>query len=220
MTAVTPDLAPAQARAPTWGPVVLDAVERVLAAGLYGFLCWRFLVAYQQQGDPTRLLLLLSEGLILVFILIRRWSGSMSMDWRDWLLAFAGTCFPLLVTPDATVHPLVPEQIGALVFLAGVCIQLSAKAFLFRSFGVLPANRGVKRGGPYRLVRHPMYAGYFVSYIGFLLICPSVWNATIYLVTAVFQLGRISREERLLSEDAAYREFKLATTRRLIPWVY
>ena len=218
MTAVAPEdlSAPARSNATTW----LDAVERVLAAGLYTFLCWRFLQAYQVNHDPLRLLLLLSEGLILVFILIRRWSGAMSMDWRDWLLAFAGTCFPLLVTSEATTRPLVPEQVGALVFLAGVCIQLSAKAFLFRSFGVLPANRGVKRGGPYRLVRHPMYAGYFVSYVGFLLICPSIWNASIYLVTAIFQLARISREERLLSQDPEYRDFKLSTRRRLVPGLY
>lgn len=220
MTAVTPDHAPSTPRAAGRAILALDMVERVLATTLYSFLCWRFLQAYQQNHDPARLLLLLSEGLILVFIMIRRGGGAMSMDWRDWLIAFVGTCLPLLVTPDAAIRPLVPEQFSALVFLAGVCIQLSAKAFLFRSFGVLPANRGVKRGGPYRLVRHPMYAGYFVSYIGFLLICPSVWNASVYLATAIFQLARISREERLLSQDPEYRAFKLTTPRRLIPGVY
>lgn len=198
----------------------LDLAERVLAGGLYAFLCWRFVTAFQQTGDPVRLLLLLAEGLILIFILIRRWTGDMSLNPMDWLIAFAGTCLPLLVTPEPGVRPLVSEWVSAPLFLLGVAIQLSAKIFLFRSFGVLPANRGVMRGGPYRAVRHPMYAGYFVSYAAFLLIVPSVWNLAIYGAAVAFQLLRIEREERLLSRDPEYQAFKASTRWRLVPGLY
>ncbi len=34
------------------------------------------------------------------------------------------------------------------------------KVLLGLSFGVVAANRGVKIGGPYSFIRHPMYAGY------------------------------------------------------------
>lgn len=198
----------------------LDVAERLLAGGLYAFLCWRFLTAFQQTGDPVRLLLLLAEGLILLFILIRRWTGEMSLNPMDWAIALAGTCLPLLVAPEPGVRPLVSEWISAPLFLLGVAVQLSAKIFLFRSFGVLPANRGVMRGGPYRLVRHPMYAGYFISYAAFLLIVPSLWNLTIYALAVAFQLLRIEREERLLSRDPAYEAFKASTRWRLVPGFY
>lgn len=198
----------------------LDLSERVLAGGLYAFLSWRFLTAFQETGDPARLLLLLAEGLILLFILIRRWTGEMSLNPMDWVIALAGTCLPLLVTPEPGARPLVSEWISAPLFLLGVAVQLSAKIFLFRSFGVLPANRGVMRGGPYRVVRHPMYAGYFISYVAFLLIVPSVWNLAVYGLAAAFQILRIEREERLLSRDAVYQVFKTTTRWRLIPGVY
>lgn len=218
MTTVAPTSAPPR----IWSTPAfwLDLAERALAGGLYAFLCWRFILAFQITGDPVRLLLLLAEGLILVFILIRRWTGDMSLNPTDWLIAFAGTCLPLLVAPEPGVRALVSEWVSAPLFLAGVAIQLSAKVFLFRSFGVLPANRGVMKGGPYRLVRHPMYAGYFVSYVAFLLISPSLWNLCVYALAVTFQLLRIEREERLLSRDPAYQAFKTTTRFRLIPGLY
>ena len=43
---------------------------------------------------------------------------------------------------------------------------MAAKFSLARSFGLAPANRGVKSRGAYAFLRHPMYLGYVVEWIG------------------------------------------------------
>jgi protein-S-isoprenylcysteine O-methyltransferase Ste14 len=124
----------------------------------------------------------------------------------------------MLVDPGG--QALVQPVVSGLVIVAGIMIQLSAKLVLFRSFGIVAANRGVKRDGPYRLVRHPMYLGYVVAWVGFLLNNPTLWNATIYLACLALMIGRILAEERILSEDGAYRDLRSMVRYRLAPGVW
>jgi protein-S-isoprenylcysteine O-methyltransferase Ste14 len=120
----------------------------------------------------------------------------------------------------APVDPLVPSYLWYTLMIAGMCIQLSAKVFLGLSFGVVAANRGVRIAGPYRVVRHPMYAGYTISHVGVILGMPSLTNAMLYAGVFVLQLIRISREERILRQDKLYREFADKVRSKLIPGVY
>jgi len=102
----------------------------------------------------------------------------------------------------------------------GNAVQLAAKLFLRRSFGIAPANRGIKTDGMYRFVRHPMYAGYLFVHIGILLLMPTVLNAVIYGIGWYAQILRLLAEERLLGEDPAYRDFMMKTRWRLVPGVF
>ena len=99
-------------------------------------------------------------------------------------------------------------------------LQLSAKLTLRRSFGVVAANRGVKASGPYRLVRHPMYAGYALTHVGFLLAGPTLWNLAIYGATLAIAVRRIIAEERVLRRDSAYRALADRVRYRLLPFVF
>jgi len=65
-----------------------------------------------------------------------------------------------------------------------------------------------------------MYAGYFLTQIGFLLANPSLWNLSVYLVAFAIQVLRLLAEERLLNEDAAYRDFASLVPYRLLPKVF
>jgi protein-S-isoprenylcysteine O-methyltransferase Ste14 len=197
-------------------PVFLDAVERLTLAVLLGLFAFNILGAWLKTGGTYNLLLFVSEGIIIVFTIVRRYTKDISQRPLDWLFALLGTVAPLLVLPseDAAIAP-------AAVFLTmmalGLLLQVSAKLTLRRSFGVVAANRGVKSAGPYRLVRHPMYAGYVLTQLGFLLANPTAWNVGIYLFAWAFQYVRIVAEERLLSQDAAYREFAKAVPYRVFP---
>src|SRR5262249_43472489 len=118
-------------------------------------------------------LLVISESLGVFLILTRRFATTVSTHPFDWALSLIAVNAPLLVTPTAP-STFIPSSIATALMFSGMIIQISAKAALWRSFGLVPANRGIKTKGPYRFVRHPMYAGYTLTHIGFLLGFPSL----------------------------------------------
>ncbi len=206
----------AVAERPRWlRPAVLDRAEQIAIA-----LLWVFLVRRVFNSDnPYAPLVLVAETTVLFFVLIRRPTEAISVRLGDWLLAITATAAPLLMTPGHSPVPvLVPLGMGLFVF--GNCFQIWAKLFLRRSFGIAPANRGVKIDGPYRFVRHPMYAGYLVVHIGIFLLMASPLNIVLYAISWWAQILRLKAEERLLGEDPAYRAYAAKVRWRLIPGVF
>jgi protein-S-isoprenylcysteine O-methyltransferase Ste14 len=199
--------------------VALDLVERAAVAVFFGAMACSLLTSWQDSGNIVSLVLLLSESSVVVFVVIRRYTSDVSVQPLDWLIALLGTTAPLLVRPTGG-EPLVPLSVCAPLMLAGMVLQVAAKFALSRSFGVVAANRGVKIGGPYRLVRHPMYAGYVMTQIAFLLTNPSAWNAAVYGFALACQIGRILAEERVLVRDPSYRAFASAVPYRLVPRIF
>jgi len=199
----------------------LDLVERTVLLALFGVFALRMTASFELTTDVAVPLLLASEVLPILLIVFRRWSSShaMSVNPFDWLLAFVGSNAPLL-SVAGTPGDLIPQQVCSLVILAGLLIQISAKLVLWRSFGVVAAVREVKVSGPYRLVRHPMYAGYTIVHIGFLMAFPSLWNLMIYTSALLIQRARLLREEQILRTDPAYRQFATRVRYRLLPGVF
>ncbi len=197
----------------------LDLLEKMVVASCLGLMAIRLVPGVMQSGAYLNILLLVSESIVVLFVLIRRPTTTISRRGFDWLSGFAGTLAPLLVIP-AERTPMVPIGLCAALFLAGFCLHLWAKLTLRRSFGIVAANRGVKIGGPYRLIRHPMYAGYMLTHLGFFLSGPNLWNGTIYSLALGLQVARILAEERVLSPDPAYRELSAKVHYRLAPFVF
>lgn len=193
----------------------LDYGERLFLIVLSSFFLKAIIL--NAAAYPVLLLLAVSECLPVVLILIRR-SGAISTSPSAFLTAFLGTAAPLMLRPH--MHPLVPIACLGLLMLAGVCVNISAKLALWRSFGLAAANRGVRAGGPYRLVRHPMYLGYFITEVGFLLGNPSASNIAICAVTWSAQLLRIGEEEKFLLNDQSYRDLVQRVRFRLLPGLY
>jgi protein-S-isoprenylcysteine O-methyltransferase Ste14 len=164
-------------------------------------------------------LLVISESLGVFLILTRRFATSVSTRPLDWALSFTAVNAPLLAAP-AAASTLLPSQIATAVMIAGMIIQISAKAALWRSYGLIPANRGVKTKGPYCLVRHPMYAGYTLTHIGFLLGFPSLQNFLLYLTTFLIEVARLVREELILRKDPLYRDYAARVRYRLLPGIF
>jgi protein-S-isoprenylcysteine O-methyltransferase Ste14 len=196
---------------------LLDRLEQAAVLVLYGWLVMRLWPDDFSPGNWPAILLLVSEGLVVALLLARRPTDNISRRIGDWVLAAGGTFLVLMVGKGgAPVH----AGLGFMLILAGLSIHVGAKLSLWRSFGLVAANRGVRTIGLYRFVRHPMYAGYILSHIGFLLAAPSWWNLGVYLVTWTLLVARIEAEERTLREDMAYRDYASRVRYRLLPLVY
>ena len=197
----------------------LDLVEKFLVATFMVVLAARLVPVVLETGALPPLLLLVSEGLVVLFILLRRPTRDISRRGQDWLLGLAGTLLPLMaVAPQG--QPLLPILLCEALMIAGFALQLAAKLTLRRSFGVVAANRGVKASGPYRLVRHPMYAGYALTHVGFLLSGPAWWNLVLYASVLTIAVRRIVAEERVLRADPAYDALAEKVRYRLLPFVF
>jgi protein-S-isoprenylcysteine O-methyltransferase Ste14 len=197
----------------------LDVSERLCVALLFGQFAYRVLGAFEHAPTLGTFLLVMSEVLPVFLILTRARSNSLSDHPVDWVLGFAGTCAPLLVEP-ISAQTVAPAEFCALLVLIGMFIQISGKVALWRSFGIVAANRGVKTIGPYRFVRHPIYMGYVITHIGFVLNFPSWRNLLIYVAALALQIVRLLREERLLKQDPQYREYAARVRYRLLPKVF
>jgi protein-S-isoprenylcysteine O-methyltransferase Ste14 len=197
----------------------LDIGERVFVVALFLLLVVRVFGSVAGGANPVNLLVLLSEGLVVVLVMLRRPASAISLRPVDWLLAVGATAGPLLVRP-AHVAPLGPPALAGGLMLSGIIFQILCKLTLRRSFGITAANRGLVVAGPYKLVRHPIYASYLVNQTGFLLLNPTAWNAAILGVSLVIQIFRIAAEERLLAQDEGHAAFRKAVPYRLLPGIY
>lgn len=166
--------------------------------------------------NPGLITAIASELTMVIFILIRK-PGQIALTPYAFAVGFMGTAFTLFVRPEQTTHVTALSE-GLMLF--GFFLSLSSKLALNRRFGIVAANRGVQTRWPYSIVRHPMYAGYVTTQIGFLISSPTPWNFFVYSVAWTLQLLRIFEEEKLLTQDETYLAFRQRVKYRLVPGVF
>ena len=108
---------------------------------------------------------------------------------------------------------------GLVFELFGVVLTQVARVYMGRSFGILPANRGIVSSGPFRWVRHPIYLGWFILAIGYAMSFANDRNIILIVVTLPFMAWRIDQEEEHLSADLEYRRYMDRVRYRLWPGV-
>ena len=111
---------------------------------------------------------------------------------------------------DAQTLPTLVQGAG----LIGWAISLLA---LGRSFGVVPADRGLVRRGPYRFVRHPVYAFEALFFVGYAIAVPTPRTFAVLAVWAALQVVRMVREERIIE---GYQEYRKVVRWRIMPFVW
>lgn len=213
-------------RAPASAPVergssidAADIAARVLIVALFTMMAIRIGADFLQTGRLTGLLLLASETLVVVLTVFRRPSAALDRSLKARLLTIAATMGPPLVRPAAVVA-LVPELATVSVSAVGLLLVIAGKLSLGRSFGLMPANRGVVSTGMYRLVRHPIYLGYLITHVAFLAANPTASNFTVLVAADIALLMRAVCEERTLARDPAYREYQQRIRWRVLPGVF
>lgn len=93
----------------------------------------------------------------------------------------------------------------------------------FSSVVRIQTERGhvVCDGGPYRLVRHPGYAGNTLALVGIVLALGSVWTLIPAAVALIISVIRTALEDQALQNElAGYRDYARRVRYRLIPGIY
>lgn len=111
------------------------------------------------------------------------------------------------------------DVLVALAFLI-IFFVYRENTFASATIEVYPGQRVVSTG-PYALVRHPMYMGALLLFIGISLSLGSWWGLCVYLVLMPALIWRILAEEAFLTKNLpGYGEYKNKVTYRLIPFVW
>ena len=140
--------------------------------------------------------------------------------------------FPLVIVAGldhrfgwSPVFPLWLIVLG--IFLTALGYAISAWAFIenrfFSSVVRIQKDRGhaVCDSGPYRIVRHPGYAGNILPLLGIVLALSSLWTIIPAAVALVIAVIRTALEDQTLQEELpGYQEYARRVRYRLFPGIY
>jgi protein-S-isoprenylcysteine O-methyltransferase Ste14 len=140
--------------------------------------------------------------------------------------------FPLVIVAGldhrfgwSPVFPLWLIVLG--IFLIALGYAFSVWAFVenrfFSSVVRIQTDRGhvVCDSGPYRIVRHPGYAGNILPLLGIVLALSSLWTLIPAAVALVIAVIRTALEDRTLQDELpGYKEYARRVRYRLFPGIY
>jgi hypothetical protein len=199
--------------------VATDLLARATVASLFVLLSVNLLAEFSRTHHVTGLLLLVSESLVVVLTVLRRRTRLVDRSSVAAIVTAISIAGPPLLRAGETAG-LAPDAGTAAASALGLVLVIAGKLTLGRSFGIVPANRGVVVGGPYALVRHPIYTGYLVTHGAFVAAHPSLWNICVVLCADTALVVRALMEERMLGGDDRYRAYCRRVVWHLIPGVY
>jgi len=122
----------------------------------------------------------------------------------------------------APVNPVL-SSIGIILCAAGMALLVWARRHLGRNWSQTVAAKighELVTSGPYRYVRHPMYAGGLVACVGSAMVCGGAWIFLLVILGTLF-LWRVGAEDRLMAQQFPneYPDYK-KRTKALIPFVW
>lgn len=173
------------------------------------------------EGDLATLPFALEQALLVGIYLVRRKPLAVSTRISDWTVATLGGWLSL-------TYPFLPGgdmpggwvAVGVTIQICGALMVLAGFLNLGRSFGIVAANRGLKVGGLYSVVRHPIYLAHAITAAGLVIAEFSAAYLALWVLILAFQVMRIRAEERVLSDSSDYAEYATKVRYRLVPGLY
>jgi protein-S-isoprenylcysteine O-methyltransferase Ste14 len=200
-------------------PKTSDLLARATVGVLFTLLSINVLHDFMRTGRITGLLFLVSECLVVVLTVVRRPAQLVDRSMWAGMVTAISLVGPPLLLPSSAGGP-VPDFVTAAASVFGLVLVVVGKLTLGRSFGLVPANRGVVVRGPYALVRHPIYSGYLITHLAFLIAYPRWWNVIVVATADTALIARALIEERLLGGDVEYRAYCQRVGWHLVPGVF
>ncbi|HVJ35759.1 MAG TPA: isoprenylcysteine carboxylmethyltransferase family protein [Terriglobia bacterium] len=199
----------------------VDPVFRTSAAVVTAWFVGRAMKAFLETPQNIILVLLvISEMISLITIILSRRPTIRDIHPAYMVLTVcASFVVPLFISVRDNIE-LIPQWIGALASGIGLVWIIYAKLSLGRSFGLLAAKRVIKVKGAYSFVRHPIYAGYFIVHVAFLLTSYDHVNLVVIVSLYCMQVLRALREESVLLKDDLYAAYCREVPYRFIYGVF
>lgn len=192
--------------------------SKVALCTLYVVFAYAHLVDLADNGFRLSLaLLVVFESVMVVLVFFRRDTSDVDLSAFAVFAGMVGSFAVLGFRPAGDGEDLL---VGQLIQIAGAVLQLGASFSLGRSFGLVPANRGIKTIGMYKVVRHPFYMAYLFTQLGYIVNNPSARNIAVMAVGTGFQVLRIGYEERLLLRDREYGTYANQVRWHLLPGIW
>jgi protein-S-isoprenylcysteine O-methyltransferase Ste14 len=184
----------------------VDKTVAVLA--VLPFVCDLFLIMMRGEMNISRASIAILFLIIIITMVIRTAPVRITPNPWFWLLAFAVTYFGLFVAVFAQKGTaLVPRAVSDSVSILALIVAVFARLSLGRSIGFVPAQRDIITRGAYRFVRHPIYTGLILSYIGFSIRMFSPLNVTMSLFVIGLIVLKSFIEEGFLREVPDYADY-------------
>jgi protein-S-isoprenylcysteine O-methyltransferase Ste14 len=196
-----------------------DFAARFAIGTLFALMSANLLADFLTTGRLTGLLLVISEALVVVMTILRRPAALVDRSTAAGIVTIVSVAGPPMLRA-AHIPPLVPDIVTASISVSGLMLVIAGKFTLGRSFGLVPANRGVVVAGPYSLVRHPIYTGYMIAHLAFLIANPTPLNAVVVGLADSALIIRALMEERVLVRDVAYQAYCRRVGWHLVPGVF
>lgn len=111
----------------------------------------------------------------------------------------------LLVTVKGDPPFMGATLIGTCLVAVGSALSAYVLAWLGQSFSIMAEARRLVTGGPYAIVRHPLYVTEAVAALGVVLLNGSPLAVLVFIIHSCLQLRRMRNEEKVLR--AAFPEY-------------
>ena len=171
----------------------------ILGSFFFAFLLVVRLAQMRHGVNLSGVLLVVQSGMV-AFLMIYRHPASQAARPSVQALAWLSAIVPFAMQASK-------NEVSGWFSVPGLLLMLWALWSLGTSFSISPVARKLVLRGPYRFIRHPMYAGEMFSLLGFCIGSPLVWNWIVLMIFALSIWYRIFQEEGLLKRYPMYAHF-------------
>jgi len=151
--------------------------------------------------------------------------STVALLWITVGLAITAAVMVIARVPAAAIDGPTAFWLGCVLFGVGLTLRWYSIFYLGRFFTVTVAihsRHEIVDTGPFKLIRHPTYAGALLAFLG-LALCLGNWlSVLLVMLPIVWAFGRRMKVEETALASALGTPYTsyMRRTKRLVPWIY